>query len=140
MYDYAWLYMTIYNYLWLYMTFYDYVWIFMNMYDYVQICMTMYGYVSLNTTMFDCIWLCITTYDHAPCTMYDYVDYIWQCMTMYHYVWICLKHLNLFEFVQLTQLYTNSMLVSWTCLGWFRIVQNSSKWIKWFKKAENESI
>ena len=27
------------------------------------------------------------------------------------------------------------MLVSWTCLGLFRIVENGSKWIKWFKNA-----
>ena len=34
------------------------------------------------------------------------------------------------------QFWTNFMLVSWICLGWFRMVQNGSKWIKWFKKAK----
>ena len=59
-------------------------------------------------------------------------DYVWPCMTMYDY--IC--HMS--EIVKLTQLWTNFVLVSWTCV---RMIQNGSKWIKSnSKKPETLSL
>ena len=64
-------------------------------------------------------------------TMYDYVR---LCMTMYKYVWLFMTMYDYIcqrsEIVKLVQLWTNFVLVSWTCVGWFRMIQNGSKWLK----------
>jgi len=59
-------------------------------------------------------------------------DHVRLSMTMYDY--IC--HMS--EIVKLTQLWTNFVLVSWTCV---RMIQNGSKWIKSnSKKPETLSL
>ena len=107
MYDYVWLCMAMYDYEWLYMTIIDYV--HMPFYDNIWLSITMNDYVWLNMTMYDHLWLYTTMYDH---------------------VW-----LHMSEIVELMQLWTNFVLVSWTCVGWFRMFQNGSNDFKKLKKS-----
>ena len=116
------------------MTMYDYVWLCMTIYDYPGLCMTRYNYIWLNMTMYDYVWLCMTINDDIWLFMTLY-DYVWIWMTMLDYEWL---FITMYDYVWLMQLCTYFMLVSWTCLGLFRVVQNGSEWIKWLKAAEKE--
>ena len=107
------------------MNMFNYLWLCMSMYDYVWLCITMDGFVWLCMTMCDYLWLCWT--------MYAYVGYVWPwlSMTKYDYVWLCktmfpnviihfkkpplcIPLFTLFTFVQMTNLYTNFVLVEFT--------------------------
>ena len=131
--------MTIYDYVWLCMAMYDYVWIYMTMFDYVCLCMAIFDSVWLCMTVFDYVWLCVSMYEYIM-TLHDSLqfcknmtkyDYVWLCMTMYDSVWLC--HMS--EIVKLAQLWTNFVILSWTCVGWFRMVQNWSNYSKRLKKT-----
>ena len=112
----------------LWMTLYFTVWLCLTLEDSIGHCMTLHDPVCLCITLYDSEWFWIT--------LLESVSLILTVFWFFSYCFIpfnCLKCLTRSESVQLMQLWTNFGLVSWTCLGWFRMVQNGSNGFKRLK-------
>ena len=132
-----------------------YVWLCISMYDFSWSCTTMCHSVLLWMTLYFTVWLCLTLEDSiGHCmTLHDPVwlsitlyDSEWSWMTLFiniDWVWLCFDFLLMFQFLSTVcltlsenvQLWANFGLVSWSCLGWFRMVQNGSNGLKRLKKS-----
>ena len=109
LYDAIWLCLTLNECVWL-CVWPGQVWFCMTMYDYVWLCATINKYAWLCKTLlwlyYDSLQLCLNTY-----------EYLWICMTLCDSVWLYMNMYdfenisNLFDFVWLTQLCTNFVLV-----------------------------
>ena len=132
------------------MTMHGFVLIFQTFHDPVLQCVTLcysgwpfislYDYVWLWKTQLDIVWLSMTLYVSVSpfMTLLESVSLILTVFWFFSYCFIpfnCLKCLTRSESVQLMQLWTNFGLVSWTCLGGFRMVQNGSNGLKRLKKS-----
>ena len=129
------------------MTLYYNVWLCVTLDDPLFHCMTMFDSGRLNWTLYDSPWPCMSLYH--PLWLWMILNYSFgisfiniDCVFIFFLVvlflstvWTCLKCLTRSESVQLMQLWTNFGLVSWTCLGWFRMVQNGSNGLKRLKKS-----
>ena len=132
--------MTLYYNVWLCVTLDDTLFHCMTMFDSGRLYWTLYDSARPSMSLYHPLWLWIILNDSFGISFLN-IDCVWLCFHFFlivsflSTVWTCLKCLTWSESVQLMQLWTNFGFVSWTCLGWFRMVQNGSNGLKRLKKS-----
>ena len=132
--------MTLYYNVWLCVTLDDTLFHCMTMFDSGRLYWTLYDSARPSMSLYHPLWLWIILNDSFGISFLN-IDCVLLCFHFFlivsflSTVWTCLKCLTLSESVQLMQLWTNFGFVSWTCLGWFSIVQNGSNDLKRLKKS-----